>query len=155
MLKIVNCCCREMVWGFDCNLKINPCQCIFFFFAGWRKTLFWSMDIGGASHRIFVSKTLIIHQESNTILTQMPCQSRKSSAVQQTRQEYWDGGRQAPTAAVTTNQGIFTTDPSTFRGKFVTPTIPFQSGIPTAVTSSTEPAGTFQATKRTVRPRHQ
>lgn len=30
MLKIVNCCCREMVWGFDCNLKINPCQCIFF-----------------------------------------------------------------------------------------------------------------------------
>uniref|UniRef100_K1QKE0 Uncharacterized protein n=1 Tax=Magallana gigas TaxID=29159 RepID=K1QKE0_MAGGI len=33
------------------------------------------MDIGGASHRIFVSKMLIIHQESNTILTQMPCQN--------------------------------------------------------------------------------
>lgn len=153
MLKIVNCCCREMVWGFDCNLKINPCQCIFFFFAGWRKTLFWSMDIGGASHRIFVSKMLIIHQESNTILTQMPCQSRKSSAVQQTRQEYWDGQPQAPTAA--SNYDIPAEGSQTFRAKSVAPTIPFQSGIPTSVTSSTEPAGTIQATKRTVRPRHQ
>lgn len=133
MLNNVNRCCWETVRGFDCNLKVNPCSCILFFFGVAQNSI---LDIGRAFHRISASDMLIIHLESNTILTQMPCKD--------------GGGKEdnAPTAAVTAAKGDGThlCVPSSPTGIIVTPTIPLKNNRivawtgPAASTASADPA---------------
>jgi len=66
----VNRCCRETARGFDCALKRDPCFCISLCGVADNKIV----DIGRATHRIFASEKIIVHQQSSTVYTRMPCQ---------------------------------------------------------------------------------
>lgn len=66
----VNRCCRETARGFDCALKRDPCSCISLCGVADNKIV----DIGRATHRIFASEKIIVHQQSSTVFTRMPCQ---------------------------------------------------------------------------------
>uniref|UniRef100_K1PSW6 Uncharacterized protein n=1 Tax=Magallana gigas TaxID=29159 RepID=K1PSW6_MAGGI len=66
----VNRFCRETASGFDCALKRDPCSCISLCGVADNKIV----DIGRATHRIFASEKIIVHQQSSTVFTRMPCQ---------------------------------------------------------------------------------
>nr|XP_034316374.1 mucin-6-like [Crassostrea gigas] len=71
----VNRCCRETARGFDCALKRDPCSCISLCGVADNKIV----DIGRATHRIFASEKIIVHQQSSTVFTRMPCQEPSNS----------------------------------------------------------------------------
>ncbi|XP_065943071.1 threonine-rich protein-like [Magallana gigas] len=71
----VNRCCRETTRGFDC-VKRDPCSCISLCGVADNKIV----DIGRATHRIFASEKIIVHQQSSTAFTRMPCQEPSNSS---------------------------------------------------------------------------
>nr|XP_034317099.1 uncharacterized protein LOC105331886 [Crassostrea gigas] len=70
-----NRCCRETARGFGCALKRDPCSCISLCGVADNKIV----DIGRATHRIFASEKIIVHQQSSTVFTRMPCQEPSNS----------------------------------------------------------------------------